>query len=100
MRFLAPGLIAFAIAGCATTPQPPLAAQPAVPPIRDCNSAAALPLVGVVADDSSLKRAKDLSGARSVRVLRPRQPQAMNYSSGRLNAEVDRTGRIIGFSCG
>jgi hypothetical protein len=53
-----------------------------------------------MADEATLERAKKLSGARSVRVLRPGRPQAMNYSSGRLNAEVDRSRRITRFSCG
>ena len=100
MRLLAPALILFAIAGCAAAPQLPLAARPAALPIRGCNAHAALPLVGQIADDAARKRAKELTGARTVRVVRPRQPQAMNFDSGRLDIEVDRSGKITGFSCG
>ena len=59
-----------------------------------------MPLVGDIADDAALERAKALTGARTVRVVRPRQPQAMNFDSGRLDIEVDRSGKITGFSCG
>jgi len=100
MRYLAPALIPFAIAGCAAAPQPPLAAHRPALPIRGCNADAALPLVGDIADDAALERAKALTGARTVRVVRPRQPQAMNFDSGRLDIEVDRSGKITGFSCG
>ena len=55
---------------------------------------------GRAAHEAPLEQARQLSGARSVRVLRPGRPQAMNYSSGRLNVEVDSSGRIAHFSCG
>ncbi|MGN6155436.1 MAG: I78 family peptidase inhibitor [Sphingomicrobium sp.] len=84
------------------------AAAPAIPPpapsrtlaLRTCNLEAAQPLVGKAADPATLERARELSGARSVRILRPHAPQAMNFNSGRLDVEVDRSGRIARFSCG
>jgi hypothetical protein len=100
MRLSASALILCVATGCAAAPQAPRAVTNRALPIRTCNPEAALPLVGSMADEATLERAKKLSGARSVRVLRPGRPQAMNYSSGRLNAEVDRSRRITRFSCG
>ncbi len=68
--------------------------------MRTCDPAAAQSLIGQAASESLLDRARQLSGARFVRILRPRVPQAMNFNSGRLNVEIDRSGRITRFSCG
>jgi hypothetical protein len=86
--------------GCAAAPQAPRAVTNRALSIRTCNLGAAQPLVGRAADEATLEQARQLSGARSVRVLRPGRPQAMNYSSGRLDVEVDGSGKITRFSCG
>jgi hypothetical protein len=68
--------------------------------LRSCDPTAAQSLIGQTASESTLDRARQLTGARSVRILRPHLPQAMNFNSGRLNVEVDSSGRIARFSCG
>ncbi len=68
--------------------------------MRTCDPAAAQSLIGQPTSESLLARAKQLSGARVVRILRPHVPQAMNFNSGRLNVEIDRSGRVTRFSCG
>ena len=100
MRSFVSALVLGAATGCsaASAPQRPVDNRALL--IRVCKASAAEALIGHTADDTTLERAKTLAGARSVRILRPGQPEAMNYSSGRLNVQVDRSGKITGFSCG
>lgn len=45
-------------------------------------------------------RLQDVSGAKSMRVIRPGQAVTMDYRPDRLNVELDETDRISRISCG
>lgn len=100
MRPSAFALILGAASSCSAAPEPQRPVDNRALLIRVCNAGAAEALIGRTADDATLERAKALAGARSVRILRPGEPQAMNFSGGRLNVEVDQTGKMTRFSCG
>jgi hypothetical protein len=47
-----------------------------------------------------LAEARRLSGAATIRLIRPGTPASSDYVTDRLTVEVDRKGRIVRLSCG
>lgn len=68
-------------------------------PVR-CNADRVQALVGREAGPRVVQRAKQRSGARNVRVIRPGQAVTMDFRSDRLNLEVDRDNTIRSARCG
>lgn len=87
-----PLLFAVALAAAACTEPPPAPA----PEPDHCGASRLQPLVG--ADESALRLAVPQSA--NLRVIRPGMAVTMDHMPFRLNAEVDRYGRILRLFCG
>ena len=109
MRLLSALLLSTASLGC-TTPQKaeddaPLSdAERNVRLFQDalaaCKPAAMQDWIGKPYSDAMKKAAYDDAGAKEVRVIRPGDPVSMDYSTGRINIELDRQDRAVRFRCG
>ena len=89
-------LLAMALGACAAPPPPE--APPA--PMGSCNAAKAQFAVGHEAGLAMQDQARERSGARLVRTLRPGQAITMEYSGERLDLELDAGGKIARVRCG
>ena len=87
--------------GCAPVP-PAAPAGEAVPVhgVGTCNAGAAQSLVGSQASSEVGAEALRLSGARSLRWIRPGDVVTMDYREDRLNVDLDANGRVAGLRCG
>ena len=97
--FAAPLL--FVITACTGTLPP--APAPAPPPGRggnECKAADAQFAVGQNADAALLEQARQRSGSRIARILRPGQMVTMEFSAERLNLDVDASGKVASARCG
>lgn len=93
---------ATAMAACTMAPNKP--EQPsAAPPAAEsagCDAAKASFTEGQTYSDEIAQRAREASGARTVRALRPGQAVTMEYLHDRLNLKLDDAGRIESANCG
>ena len=100
--FAAPLLLV--ITACTGTLAPAPAPLPApAPPSRgdnECKAADAQFAVGQNADAALLEQARQRSGSRIARILRPGQMVTMEYSAERLNLDVDASGKVASVRCG
>jgi hypothetical protein len=100
MRTAAIGALVLANTACAVTP----GAEPEVPVHGDaggsCNAKAAQALVGRPADNNLGFEAQRLTGARTIRWLRPGDVVTMEYSPSRLNIHLDERHRVSRINCG
>lgn len=97
LALLVPMLLLLGCAGPASGPAP--SPTPAAPPLRECNSEPAAALAGRPFDAAVQAEAQRLSGARSVRVIRPGQAVTMDFNAYRLNIELDGGGRVVRLRC-
>ena len=92
-------LILLVPAACAAAPR-----QEAPPPLPfdedRCDAAAAARLIGEKARPALGERARRLSGAAMVRIIRAGDPVTSDYMTSRINVDVGRGGRVTGFRCG
>ena len=65
-----------------------------------CDAAKAQSYVGEPESAAIAEQARQKSGARTVRWLRPGQIVTMEYRDDRLNLELDAQGKIIAIRCG
>ncbi|MDO9402746.1 MAG: I78 family peptidase inhibitor [Polaromonas sp.] len=65
-----------------------------------CNAAPAQAVLGRVATAAVVEDARQRSGARMARVLRPNQVVTMEFSAERLNLSVDAASKITRVTCG
>jgi len=65
-----------------------------------CNAAAANGAIGQPATAALQSELITKTLAKTLRVVRPGEPVTQDFSSQRLNLEVDGTGRITGARCG
>ncbi|WP_226467449.1 I78 family peptidase inhibitor [Luteimonas panaciterrae] len=83
---------------------PPAAAAPANPDDAnapgDCNANAVQSYVGQDASDATLGAIRSATGAKRDRVIKPGDAVTMDYSSARLNIELDEKGKIVRIACG
>ena len=86
-----------ALAACAAPP-PPAPEPPAA--IGNCDASKAQFAVGHDAGLAMQDQARERSGARIVRTLRPGQIITMEYSGERLNLELDAGGKVVRVRCG
>ena len=101
-RVIGGGLMVITI-GCA--PVPPAGQGPEAYPVRGgtgrlCNAAEAQPLLGRARSATLGAEALRLSGAGTLRWLRPGDIVTMEYREDRLNIEVDAKGRVKAIRCG
>ena len=86
------------LAACAEVPPgstPPPDDRPAA-----CDASTLGWTTGKPADAALVERAKQESGAKMVRTLRPGQVVTMEYSEGRLNLYLDANDRVERAACG
>lgn len=96
-------MLAAALFGGPTFAEKTKTARPqlATPPVMEgCDASDLTFLIGKTLDATLSARARDASGAKSVRVIRPGQMVTMDYVPERLNIEVDATGNITAVRCG
>jgi hypothetical protein len=91
------------LAGCA--PASPPAEEVQVPKegaadTGSCDAAKAQSLVGERESAAIAEQARQQSGARTVRWLRPGQIVTMEYRDDRLSLPLDEQGKIIAIRCG
>lgn len=65
-----------------------------------CDAAKAPFARGAVYTEELAQRARQASGAKTVRALRPGQAVTMEFSAERLNLELDESGRVTDVRCG
>lgn len=85
---------ALALTACAQPQSAPAA------PAGTCNAQPARFAVGYTLTDALTEEVKHRSGARVARVLRPGQVTTMEFSSERVNLDVDAGNRVTGVRCG
>ena len=101
-RFVGGGLMMIMI-GCAPVPPAPEGAETF--PVQGgtghlCNAVKAEPLVGQAGSATVGAEALRLSGAGTLRWLRPGDIVTMEYREDRLNIELDANGRVKAVRCG
>jgi hypothetical protein len=89
--------LASGLSACAQ-PQPPAPPPPAVP--ASCNAAGAQFAVGHMASEALASQAQQRAGAARVRMLPPGTVTTKEYDTGRLNLDLDGSGRIVRAYCG
>ncbi|MDB5679593.1 I78 family peptidase inhibitor [Sphingomonas bacterium] len=77
---------------------PPLADMP-MPPGK-CVDRIVTEKVGRIYSAALGKRLMHVTGARTLRVIRPGQMVTMDFLEDRLNVHIDADGRILSFNCG
>ena len=97
-RRLLAALLLAAASGCAA-PEAPVAPPPPGP-AGGCNAPAAQFAVGQAYGEAMADEVRRRSGARTSRALRPGQAVTLEYSSDRINFELDAGGRIVRVRCG
>ncbi len=101
---LAAGALLMATSAC-MTPAPAGAGEEQVPvhgstPGHSCDAGKAQGLVGQAASGGLGSRALQLSGARTIRWIKPGQAVTMDYREDRLNVELDGKDRVTRVRCG
>ena len=86
------------LAACTSIEQPAQPAQPFDPGI--CNADRISPIPGHHISPEIEQRARQLSGAREVRVLRPGQAITREYRSERLNLQLNSFDVVVRAYCG
>ncbi|MEG3180136.1 I78 family peptidase inhibitor [Sphingomonas sp. LT1P40] len=89
-------LLPAVLAGCVTLPTP----LPGPGAGVRCNADRVQPLVGREAKPQVVARAKQRSGARLVRLIKPDMAVTMDFRSDRLNLELDNVNTIKAARCG
>ena len=86
-----------ALGACAAPPErePPAPALPG-----GCDASKAQFAVGHPPGLAILDQARERSGARMLRTLRPGQLVTMEYNAERLNLELDSSGTVVRVRCG
>jgi hypothetical protein len=80
-------------AGTAYTPMPS-------GPTADCNTDSVQNLLGQAYSDSVGETARQRSGSRAIRLLKPGQVMTMEYDPSRINIILDDKGAIQALRCG
>lgn len=72
----------------------------AAPAEGQCNAEAVQPLVGRAHSEALAAEALRLSGARTLRVIKPGMAVTMDYRVDRLNLELNDGGTVVAARCG
>ena len=93
--------------GAGAAPAGPGVAQTVTPPAQEgaeqpmqCNADAVQKVIGQAYTDALGEAARQQSGSRSLRVMRPGQAMTMDYRIDRLNLELDAGGKVVSARCG
>lgn len=84
--------------GIAQTVTPP--AQEGADQPMQCNADAVQKVIGQAFTDALGEAARQESGSRSLRVMRPGQAMTMDYRIDRLNLELDAGDKVVSARCG
>ena len=76
------------------------ASQPPATDAEDCGAAKAARFVGKNASPDVRAQVAKAVGHDRIRWIGPGDAVTMDYSEGRLNADLDGDGKITGFRCG
>ncbi|VCU68161.1 Peptidase inhibitor I78 family protein [Pigmentiphaga humi] len=87
-------------AGCNTVPAPAPAADTPAPVAGACSAQPAQVLVGQKLTSVLAEEARQLSGAKAARVMRPGQAATMEFNSQRVNVTVNRADTVTAIHCG
>jgi hypothetical protein len=103
MRIVAAALLM--TSACMTPAPADVGAEQPVPvhgstPGYRCEASRAQGLVGQASSSALGSRALQLTGARSIRWIRPGDAVTMDYREDRLNIELDARGRVAAVRCG
>lgn len=79
------------------TARPALATPPAM---EECDASGLKFVIGQRLDETLKERAREASGSRTVRVIRPGQAVTQDYGLDRLNLELDAQEKVISVRCG
>jgi hypothetical protein len=79
------------------TARPKLATPP---PMDECDASDLGFVAGKPFSEALKERAREASGSRTVRVIRPGEAVTMDYGLTRLNLELDAKGVVINARCG
>lgn len=98
-------LAALLTGGCVAISDPDAGATEAAQPAESASSASCdaskmSSLVGQAHTPARAEEARKLSGAKTVRSLRPGDVMTMDYRVDRLNLKIDGQGKIEGANCG
>jgi hypothetical protein len=94
---LALPIAALTLMGCATTGEP----MPIPPgPATACGSHLVASYVGKTRTDAIAAEVARVSGAKSIRWIKPGMAVTMDYREDRLNVRLDDKGKILSFNCG
>ncbi len=85
-------------AGVAQTVTPPSQGDADQP--MECNAEAVQNVIGQSYTDALGEAARQESGSRSLRVMRPGQAVTLDYRIDRLNLELDAGGKVVSARCG
>jgi hypothetical protein len=99
MTRLMAGVLLMTISGCA--PAPPAEAEEV--PVRgagSCDASKAQGLIGRAHSEQLDADALRLSGARTLRWIKPGTMVTMDYREDRLNLHLDARGRVTKVACG
>lgn len=73
----------------------------ATPPVMEgCDASDVKELIGRPHDEALSKRARDMTGATLVRVVRPGEAVTMDFREDRLTLELDEAGKVVSARCG
>ncbi|MBS7661721.1 hypothetical protein I0D00_07140 [Pseudomonas lalucatii] len=94
------GLAALALLGACSTTATPGSEPRGAAAHSGCKAEAVPGMLGKPATAERVERAREQTGARSVRVLAPGDAVTLDYDSQRLNIEIDEAELIQRISCG
>ncbi|NML85049.1 MAG: starvation-inducible protein [Polaromonas sp.] len=78
----------------------PSMTTPAASGSGECNASGAQFAIGRSADATLVEEARQRSGARTARVIRPGQAVTLEFSSQRLNLDIDAGNSVTQARCG
>ncbi len=94
-------LAAVLAGGCVTAPVESAEQVPAAETATGhCDASKVSAMVGKPHTPALAEEARKLSGAKTVRSIRPGDVVTMDYREDRLNLRIDGQGRVEGASCG
>ena len=96
-RFVEPVLLALGLVLMGCAPMPP---QPSPPYTGQCDASKATWAIGKAATADVVERIRIETGSQVARVIKPGQPVTMDYSTARVNINVNARDAIIGVTCG
>ena len=98
---LALPLIALTLMGCARVAEGEPYPLPGSPPeATPCGSQHLAGFVGKKRTDTIAAQVAQVSGAKSIRWIKPGMAVTMDYREDRLNVRLDDKGKILSFNCG